>query len=51
METTPFKSHKLQFLGVTQTKQVKDFYDKNFKSLKKETEKSQKMERSPMVID
>ena len=38
METTPFKSHKLQFLGVTQTKQVNDFYDKNFKSLKKETE-------------
>ena len=32
-------SHKIiKYLGVTLTKQVKDLYDKNFKSLKKEIE-------------
>jgi hypothetical protein len=37
---TPFKIviNNIKFLGVTQTKQVKDLYDKNFKSLKKEIE-------------
>jgi hypothetical protein len=30
-----------KYLGVTLTKQVKDLYDKNFKSLKKEIEKSE----------
>jgi hypothetical protein len=37
-ETTPFTiaSNNLKNLGVTLTKQVKDLYDKNFKSLKKE---------------
>ena len=29
---------KIKYLGVTLTKQVKDLYDKNFKSLKKEIE-------------
>ena len=28
----------IKYLGVTLTKQVKDLYDKNFKSLKKEME-------------
>jgi hypothetical protein len=28
----------IKYLGVTLTKQVKDLYDKNFKSLKKEIE-------------
>ena len=28
----------IKYLGVTLTKEVKDLYDKNFKSLKKETE-------------
>jgi hypothetical protein len=37
-ETTPFSivTNKIKYLGVTLTKEVKDLYDKNFKSLKKE---------------
>ena len=37
-ETTPFTivTKHIKYLGVTLTKQVKDVYDKNFKSLKKE---------------
>jgi hypothetical protein len=31
-------SNKIKFLGVTLTKQVKDFYDKKYTSLKKEIE-------------
>jgi hypothetical protein len=30
--------NKIKYLHVTLTKQVKDLYDKNFKSLKKEIE-------------
>jgi hypothetical protein len=39
-ETTPFSTvtNNIKYLGVTLTKQVKDLYDKNFKSLKKEIE-------------
>jgi hypothetical protein len=39
-ETTPFTivKNKIKYLGVTLTKEVKDLYDKNFKSLKKEIE-------------
>jgi hypothetical protein len=38
-EMTPFTivTNTIKYLGVTVTKQVKDLYDKNFKSLKKET--------------
>jgi hypothetical protein len=39
-KTTPFtivKKH-IKYLGVTLTKEVKDLYDKNFKTLKKEFE-------------
>ena len=38
MGTTPFTvvSNNIKYLGVTLTKEVKDLYDKNFKSLKKE---------------
>jgi hypothetical protein len=32
-------TNNINYLDVTLTKQVKDFYDKNFKSLKKEIEK------------
>ena len=32
------KQYPLQYLGVILTKQVKDLYDENFKSLKKENE-------------
>jgi hypothetical protein len=37
-ETTPFAlvTNNIKYLGVTVTKEVKDLYDKNFKSLKKE---------------
>ena len=37
-ETTPFTiaTNNIKYLGVTLTKQVKDLYDNNFKSLKKE---------------
>jgi hypothetical protein len=39
-ETTPFTivTNNIKYLGVTLTKEVKDQYDKNFKSLKKEIE-------------
>jgi hypothetical protein len=39
-EMTPFTivTNNIIYLGVTLTKQVKDLYDKNFKSLKKEIE-------------
>jgi hypothetical protein len=39
-ETTHFTivTNNIKYLGVTLTKQVKDLYDKNFKSLKKEIE-------------
>jgi hypothetical protein len=39
-EMTPFTivTKNIKYLGVTLTKQVKDLYDKNFKSLKKEIE-------------
>jgi hypothetical protein len=36
-ETTPFTivTNNIKYLGITLTKEVKDLYDKNFKSLKK----------------
>jgi hypothetical protein len=39
-ETTPFTivTNNIKYLGVTLTKEVKDLYDKNFKSLKREIE-------------
>jgi hypothetical protein len=39
-ETTPFTivTNNIKYLGVTLTKEVKDLYDKNCKSLKKEIE-------------
>jgi len=53
-ETTPYtiNTNKIKYLRVTLTKQVKDLYDKNLKSLKKETEEApQKIESSPMLMD
>ena len=37
-ETTPFSilTNNIKYLGLSLTKEVKDLYDKNFKSLKKE---------------
>ena len=39
-EASPFMiaTSSMKYLGVTLTKEVKDLYDKNFKSLKKEFE-------------
>jgi hypothetical protein len=41
-ETTPFiiATNNIKYLGVTLTKEVKDLYDKNFESLKKEIEEA-----------
>jgi hypothetical protein len=41
-ETTPFTivTNNIKYFGVTLTKEVKDLYDKNFKSLKKEIEEN-----------
>jgi hypothetical protein len=53
-EMTPFKiiTNNIKYLGVPLTKQVKDLYDKNFKSLKKRNQRRpQKTERSPMLMD
>ena len=40
-EATPFSivTNIIKYLGLTLTKEVKDLYDKNFKSLKKENKK------------
>ena len=51
---TPFTiaTNNIKYLGVTLTKQVKDLYDKNFRSLKKDIERRlQKMEKSSMLVD
>jgi hypothetical protein len=39
-ETTPFTivTNNIKYFGVTLTKELKDLYDNNFKSLKKEIE-------------
>ena len=39
-ETTPFTiaTNNIKYFGVTLTKQMKDLYDNNFKTLKKEIE-------------
>ena len=53
-ETSPFTiaTNHIKCLGVTLTKEVKDLFDKNFKSLKKEIkEDTKKMERSRMLLD
>jgi hypothetical protein len=53
-ETIPFTitTNNIKYLGVTLTKQVKDLYDNNFKSLKKEIEYLRKWrERSSMLMD
>jgi len=53
-ETTPFiiVTNNVKYLGVTLTKQVKNLYDKNFKSLKKEIEENlRNWKDSPMLMD
>ena len=48
-ETTSFTivTNNIKCLGVTLTKQVKDLYDKNFKSLKKEIEEDLRRWKDP----
>jgi hypothetical protein len=51
-KTFTIVTNNIKYLGVTLTKQVKDLYDKNSKSLKKKNlRRYQTMERSPMLID
>ena len=48
-ETSPFTiaTNNIKYLGVTLTKEVKDLYNKNFKSLKKEIEEIQFLVKTP----
>jgi hypothetical protein len=48
-ETTLFKiaSNNIEYFRVTYTKQVKDLYNKNFKSLKKEIEDTSRWKDLP----
>jgi hypothetical protein len=48
-ETTPFSivTNNIKYLGMTLTKEVKDLYDKNFKSLKKEIKDHRKWKDPP----
>jgi hypothetical protein len=52
-ETTPFTivTNDIKYFGVILTKQVKDLYDKNFKSEERNQRRPQKMEKSPMLTD
>jgi hypothetical protein len=48
-ETTPFSllTNRIKYLGVTLTKEVKDLYDKNFRSLKKEIKDLRRLKDLP----
>ena len=54
-ETTPYTivTNNINYLGVTLTKDLKDLYERNLKSLKKKKNqrRSQKMESSPILMD
>jgi hypothetical protein len=49
-EMTPFMivTNNIKYFGMTLTKQVKDLYDKNFKSLKKEIEEDLRRWKDPL---
>jgi hypothetical protein len=51
-ETTPFRvvTNSTKYLGMTLNKQVKELYDKNFKSQERNQRRSQKMARSPTIM-
>ena len=52
-ETTPFTivTKNIKYLGLTLTNKVKDLYDKNFKSLKKEIkEELRRLKKSPKLM-
>ena len=46
-ETSPFTiaTNNIKYLGVTLTKQVEDLYDKDFKSLRKESEEDTRKQK------
>ena len=45
-------TNNIKYLGVTLTKQVKDLYDKNFRSLKKGIEEDlRKWKKSAMLVN
>jgi hypothetical protein len=48
-ETTPFTivTNNVTYIGVPLTRQVKDLYDKNFKSLKKEIKDLRRLKDLP----
>ena len=52
-ETTTFTivTNNIKYLGVILTKQVKDLYNKNFQVSEERIRRSQKMERSPILMD
>jgi hypothetical protein len=52
-ETTPFTiaTNNIKYLGVTVTKQVKDLYDNNFKTLKKKSKDLRKRRDLPCSWD
>jgi hypothetical protein len=53
METIPFTiaSKKIIYLGINLTKDVNDLCKENYKPLKKDQGRLQKVERSPMLMD
>ena len=53
MEMTPFTiaTDNITYLGMTLTKEIKDMYYKNFKSLRKEIEEDRKMSHAPGLAE
>jgi hypothetical protein len=54
MDTIPFTitSKKIKYLGINLTKDMNDLYKENYKPLKKDQERRQKVENnSPMLMD
>ena len=51
-EMTPFtiSTNNIKYHGLTLTKQVKDLYDKNFRSLKKEIEEDLRKWKNSMLV-
>ena len=41
----------MRYLGINLTKEVKDLYPKNYRTLLKETEEDTKMEKYSMLVD
>jgi hypothetical protein len=52
-EIIPFTitSKRVKYLGINLTKEMKDLFNKNYKSLKKEIKDYEEMKRSPVLMD